>query len=349
MPDQEKAALAGAARYSPDFHTNYTSERWTRVTPRSPCPVCRHGGWCRVSPDRKIVACMRVQPGAFKTTMTRAGENYLHRISEEDASSIASAAAIRRIDPAAVLAPPEHRHTVYSAFLDGLTLSERHAIELRERRGLSEEAVVKNLYASVPSAGELALHVARVAGQFTLSGVPGFFRNERDDWRWWSEASLGELLIPVRDRQGRISAILRGTGGKPKYLWMSNGTRGPSCSTPLHFARPYLAELYPDDPVIITESPLKADIITERLHVTVIGVAGVGSIAPLDEPGILQWLARRRVLVAYDADAEHKPKVRRARALLIEKLIAAGVRPDGVEWPESLGKGLDDLLTEGAA
>ena len=322
-------------------------EQWQRVTPRSPCPVCRHGGWCRVSPDRKIAACMRVSPGAFQKVMTRGGENYLHRISGGDAALMASAAPARRTSPSLALAPPEHRHAVYNAFLDGLTVSEKHALELRDRRGLSEEAVVQNLYASVPPAGELALHVARIAGEFVLAGVPGFFRNEHDDWRWWSEALPGELLIPVRDRQGRISAILRGTAREPKYLWMSNGDRGPSCSTPLHFARPYMADLHPDRPVIITESPLKADIIAEHLPLAVIGFGGATSIAPIDAE--LERLARRDVAIAFDADEQKKPNVRAALVRLGRKLSAAGIRAEVLRWEESLGNGLDDVLIGRAA
>jgi hypothetical protein len=215
--------------------------------------------------------------------------------------------------------------------------------------GSLEETVTKNLYASVPAAAKHALHVARVAGVYMLSGVPGFYRNQRDEWRWWSEASPGELLIPVRDLQGRITAILRGTGAKPKYCWFSNAGRGPSCGTPLHFARPYLGKLYSDDPVLITESPLKADIISERLHVTVIGLPGATIIEPIDAE--LEWLARRLVRVAFDADADPvlNPHVWIALVRLFEKLTAAGVNVDRLRWDMSLGKGLDDVLVRGAA
>ena len=292
---------------------------------------------------------MRVEAGAFRKRLTAGGECYLHHVTAEQAASMSAAAFVRRFKPVDALAPAEHRDAVYTDFLSGLTLTKKHADDLRERRGLSEETIAKGLYASVQAAAKHAVHVARIAGAYTLSGVAGFYRNERDEWRWWSEASSGELFIPVCDRQGRITAILRGTDGDPKYLWFSNADRGPSCGTPLHFARPYLAELHPNDPVIITEGALKADIIAEHLHVTVIGVAGVGSIAPLGAE--LDWLARRRVLVAFDADADPmlNPHVWKALVRLFEKLSAAGVTFDRLRWDMSLGKGLDDVLVRGAA
>lgn len=35
--------------------------RWVTVRPSAPCPVCRKGGWCRVSADGGSIRCMRVE------------------------------------------------------------------------------------------------------------------------------------------------------------------------------------------------------------------------------------------------------------------------------------------------
>ena len=192
-----------------------TRERWPRVSPRSRCRICGHDSFCLVSPDGTIAGCMRHEPGSYRTKKTGAGAMYMHRLSAEDAAALALARHVRRSGPTVALAPIEERHAVYSAFLEGLTLSARHAEDLHTRRGLDEEVIVRNLYASVPAADKLARHVADLAGQFYLSGIPGFVRDQRDAVeRWLCVAEPGELLIPVRDRQGRIQAICRGTGGK---------------------------------------------------------------------------------------------------------------------------------------
>jgi predicted P-loop ATPase len=52
----------------------------------------------------------------------------------------------------------------------------------------------------------------------------------------------------------------------------------------------------------------------------------------------------RRVVIAYDADAEKNPKVRAARAQLTAALIERGATVGYLEWPIKEGKGIDDRL-----
>lgn len=37
------------------------NEGWIRVTRARQCPVCKHGDWCGITPDGRLVCCMRVQ------------------------------------------------------------------------------------------------------------------------------------------------------------------------------------------------------------------------------------------------------------------------------------------------
>src|SRR5437763_10116163 len=250
------------------------SQCWRRVTRREPCSICGKPDYCRMSSDGAVAGCMRRDRGAFKMVETRLGTMFLHRLREDRMATCPSwAGAASRPSLASV----DHRHTVYMAFLESLTLSQKHATELRERRGLSEETVTRSLYASVPSSNQLRLVVAALGRTSDLTAVPGFVRT-RDKWR--TVCGEGELLIPVRDSLGRIQAVCRGTGGvggAPKYLWLS-GRRGASCGAPPHHARPYVASLIPSEPLIITEGFLKADVIAERLHCSVIGLAGISSL-----------------------------------------------------------------------
>ncbi len=52
----------------------------------------------------------------------------------------------------------------------------------------------------------------------------------------------------------------------------------------------------------------------------------------------------RRVVIAYDADAEKNPKVRAARNQLTAVLIERGATVGHLEWPIEEGKGIDDRL-----
>ncbi len=58
-------------------------ERWIRVKPGNPCQICKHDGFCEVSPDGAIAGCMRVSDGAFKTVPSALGDKYLHRLTDE--------------------------------------------------------------------------------------------------------------------------------------------------------------------------------------------------------------------------------------------------------------------------
>ena len=322
-------------------------ERWQRVTMRNRCPICDHGQWCRVTPDGSVVGCMRVSSGAFKTTMMRNGTMYLHRLRDDHPPSLRSATQVRRTNSPvpAPLACPEHRHHVYTAFLDGLTLSSEHAASLRVRRGLSEETVSRNLYATVADAGDLSALVARIAEIFDLSGVPGFYR---EGSRWFCEAKPGELLIPARDHTERITALLRGTGGTPKYLWMSKAERGPSCGTPLHFARPNLVAL--QGRAIITEGLLKADAIAEVWHAAVVSIPGVSCFGDDLAANLKGWFPElRTVAIAFDSDEASNPHVRTALVRLVQLVRSEGFVVDVLRWDPSRGKGLDDVLIGGSA
>lgn len=320
-------------------------QRWERVTSRNHCAVCDHGGFCQVTADGSVAGCMRVSSGAFKTTMTRVGPMFFHRLREGCPPSLRSAPLVRRTNPPTSIASPEHRHRVYTAFLDSLTLSSEHATALRVDRGLSEETVTRNLYASVPEAGALSVRVAHIAEGFALAGVPGFYRDES---RWLCVAKPGELLIPARDHRERITALLRRTGGTPKYLWMSKAERGPSCGTPLHFALPHLVALHGH--AIITEGLLKADTIAELRHAAVIAIPGVSCFGDDLALNLKEWFPElNAVSIAFDSDEASNPHVRAALVRLVRLLQSAAIAVDVLRWDQSRGKGLDDVLIGGAA
>jgi Domain of unknown function (DUF3854) len=294
-----------------------------------------------------VAGCMRVATGSFKTAPTGLGDMHLHRLRDDCASSLRIVPPPqrrpRRVIP---LASIDDRNIVYPVLLDRLTLSPEHADFLTIDKRITHETIVKNLYATVPDPDTITTVVSSLAEQHHLAGVPGVCR-ERGAWRL--VAKPGELLIPVRDHQGRIVAVLRRTGGTPKYAYLSSADRGASCGTPLHFARPYLAELHRS--IVITEGILKADCIAELLHVAVVGIPGVSAFG--DEFGReLRTLfpAVETILVAFDADSERNTHVRDALVRLLRSFRSAGLTSvDVLQWDEARGNGLDDVLLGGAA
>jgi DNA primase len=277
---------------------------------------------------------MRVPAGAFKSGPSSLGEYYLHRIEGDHRQD-----AARRSAPS--LRPPATTgrcDAVYSRILESLTLSSEHAVQLL-RRGLDEEAIIRNLYASVPTRSALIALSTEVSGHVDVEGVPGLWRS-REGWQMVAEE--GELLIPIRDHRFLIVALCRRTNDpQRRYLWVSSKA-SPSGSPPQH-SEPWNAELRPV--LYLTEGPLKADIIAARLAFTTIGLAGAGNIPPglgatLREayPNVVS------AFIAFDADLDRKPAVEAGRNRLVESLTAAGYRVRLIEWDEADGKGLDDVL-----
>lgn len=350
---KESRPWAGAAQYSGHFaETNHSTprwDRWDRVTSRNPCTICGKDGWCLRSPDGAIAGCMRIERGSFKTVRTAAGDMYLHRLREDSpASSWRPASPSRRAaSTQRAAASIDHRHAAYTAFLERLTLSPEHAAHLIEERKLSHETIARNLYATLPGAETVSALCTELAFELDLAGVPGFYR-VGNGWRF--DAREGKLLMPCRDHRGRIQAIqwrTDGMEGMPKYLWATSMKfGGPSSGAPAHHALPYLSEL--QGSVVITEGFFKAETIAERLHVAVIGLAGASSFRDDFGQTIRRNLpAVRKVRIAFDADERRKPHVHVALIRLIHALDAARLPSTVMQWEESAGKGLDDVLVGG--
>jgi hypothetical protein len=174
--------------------------------------------------------------------------------------------------------------------------------------------------------------------------VPGFFVAEHEG-RYWTVGGLPGLLIPVRDCQGRIVAVLyrpdeQTEGGK--YRWLSSKKRGgPGPGAPIH------VPLFNGDKstVRITEGALKADIATHLSGVLTIGLPGINSVRRV--PALLKQLGAKIARVALDADAARNKNVGKAMYNLIRLLKGKGFGLELETWDEAKGKGIDDLLAAG--
>lgn len=322
-----------------NFSSKEVRKKLLHATRRQPCPICEKTDWCNISEDGALVICMRIRDGAVRESKN-GGFVHVLKPFERDYQAKPT---IHLEKPR--LAPIERRHAVYTAFLGDSVLAGKHADNLMTR-GLSDTEIARNLYASYPHSTTIPCrYTTRLAAQFDLSGIPGFFRYG-DSWRFVGGGP--GFLIPVRDAKGRIQACqVRLDYGATRYLWFSSGKLtaqgGTSSGSPIHFARPWRTDSSSE--AIITEGALKADIIAEAIDACVIAVAGVSSFTEYLGRTLKWELPRlRRVFLAFDSDWHSKPEVERALIRLFTSIERAGLTGAFLDWDGP--KGLDDLLNE---
>lgn len=320
---------------------------WKEVSRSHPCPICAHPHWCSFSTDGAWAICRRVDTGAGRHKLDRAGADYW-------VYALAAGAAARgeaRAEPesgGAARADGTTLDRIYTALLASLRLSAAHREELR-RRGLTLAEQEARGYRSLP-VGERArlagLMVERF-GEAACRGVPGLWVREEDGRRWWSLAGAAGIVIPARDRVGRIIALkIRAdeAGEEGRYTYVSSRRHcGPGPGAPVHVPRQ--AAALDTQRVRLTEGELKADVATALSGVLTLSVPGVScwrAALPL-----LRDLGARTVCVAFDRDATRKLHVAGALARTVAAVSAAAFEVEVESWEEADGKGIDDLLAAG--
>jgi hypothetical protein len=309
-------------------------ESLNRVNRRFPCVICEKPDWCSRSATGDLAICMRVERGSTKRSRNGGFVHVLH-----GRRFVTPRPVVQTLSPA--VADADTRNAAYESLLTHLTLSAQHDEDLRRRRRFSEEAIVRNLYATIPPAGRLQAIVDVVSSVVALGGVPGFWRESRG---WRLAAAEGALAIPIRDEKDRIVACQLRTEGSPRYRWLSSvgRHRGSSSGTPPHFRNPW--DCTRTGAVILTEGALKADLISDRWSVATVGFAGVATAAPLTHRVLVALPTVHTAVIAFDADFKTKFSVRHALDRLVEAVVATRVRPKVLCWNASAGKGLDDVL-----
>lgn len=313
--------------------------KWLRVSKNSPCPICSKPDWCLVSRDGNACICARIESDS------KAGDaGWLHKLN----GSPAEPQTQRLYNSELKRGEPQALDAVYTALLGELELSSNHKQALK-KRGLSPQEIKRSPYKSLERVGRPAL-VQRLAvlvhdGKLpVLAGVPGFYMESVFDITRPNLAGSSGMLIPVRNTQGHIVALLiRSDNSKARrYSWLSSSGKEYGCGSgaPVHVARPQ-GKLFDKSLAIVTEGALKADIVADRLGVTCLGVAGVGSWH--DVPAILRELGIAEVITAYDMDKLDNMAVKRHAGELSYSLLDAGYTVYEASWPKE-SKGLDDYL-----
>ncbi len=239
-----------------------------------------------------------------------------------------------------------HRDAAYQVLVATLGLSDRHRDALLAR-GLSPRQIQANGYATLPAGNRDAALVAVVKAVLDLHGIPGMaYHAEQHLWR--IKGAPG-LLIPVRDRLGRIQACqIRGDGDGPRYQWLTSvpddhGWTGTSSGTPFHVAGQRWVR--PSATWWVTEGPLKADVVAAHVHHPVIGIPGV-SLWPRVANALAAWRPAA-VVLGFDQDPDPSTRARVAQAQndLAALLTTHGLKTYVAQWGDGI-KGLDDALAE---
>lgn len=244
-------------------------------------------------------------------------------------------------DPDCPILDVDARHATYSALLSKLTLSADHKENLRNR-GLTEDDIARLGYKTVPVVGMSVIASQLQSEGLYLAGVPGFYRTETGSWTFVHEKR--GILIPVRDRYGRIQGlqIRRDNVTRRKFRWVSSAEKMDGCHAEgwTHLAGPAKPR------IILTEGPMKADVIHALTGLTVLAVPGVNALTQLEaaltdlrNEGLVE------IKTAFDMDFSTNHHVQNGYNSLLALLGNMGFQFGTYLWDPRY-KGLDDYIWE---
>ena len=235
----------------------------------------------------------------------------------------------------------ETRHATYEALLSALSLAPDHKDNLLSR-GLSEQDILRLGYKTTPVVGTTALAKHLQNKGFYLAGVPGFFRNESDSWTFVHDQR--GILIPVRNKDGLIQGlqIRRDNVTKRKFRWASSADRKDGCRAEgwIHLAGSVRAVM------ILTEGPMKADVIHALSGLSVVAVPGVNALTQLRS--ILEQLRAeglQEIKIAFDMDFFTNCHVQNGYNSLLSLLDEMGFLYGTYVWDPRYN-GLDNYIWE---
>lgn len=233
----------------------------------------------------------------------------------------------------------ETRHTTYTALLEKLSLASDHTENLLGR-GLKEDEIIQLGYKTTPVVGMTKIAKELVQEGCELSGVPGFYQTESDTWKF--TINRRGILIPVRDDKGRIQGmqIRRDNVKKRKFRWVSSTELKNGCKAE---GWTHLAGL-PDETILLTEGPMKADVIHALTGLTVLAVPGVNALTQLEIAlKQLREQGLQKIMTAFDMDMATNPHVQKGYRQLLLLLDQMGFQFGTYLWDGSF-KGLDDYV-----
>jgi hypothetical protein len=322
------------------------------VDQQTPCPICGHTDWCSYSEDGATIICRRIEAGSIRTGTDASGVQYYVHLTEVGKGKFQSRIEQERAAAGTIpQASPKFTHEFYKYLLSILSLTHAHREALRAR-GLTDEEIDRLGYKSWPDEPpwKFAKRLAEKYGREACLSIPGFYysENRTKTKRYLTLNCRPGFIIPSINLDGQIQALITRNDkpdGGTKYILLSSKKRGgfpPSmeCHVPV-FSGDHQT-------IRVTEGILKADIATIRSGILTLGLHGLGWKKSIPT---LQRLAPTRILLAFDADASRNLHVAQSLKRFVETLRAElPAARIGLEiWPDTCGKGIDDVLAAGYA
>ncbi|MBQ9839290.1 MAG: DUF3854 domain-containing protein [Oscillospiraceae bacterium] len=322
-----------------------------------PCPCCDDkpkGKHLNINLELDVFRCPRCgfSGGVFDLYAFYSGVNrknarevLLARLDLRDGNRAATTVPRQKLlQPQSIDCPItdlDTRHETYTALLSRLSLASDHKQNLLNR-GLTDEMIQCLGYKTTPMVGTTILAKQLLSEGFYLSGVPGFYHN--DEGQWTFIKNFRGILIPVRNHEGKIQGLQlrRDDVSKRKFRWVSSAGRqdGSKAECWTHLVGP------PQETVIITEGPMKADVIYALTGQSVLAVPGVNSLNHLK--ATLKYLKEngtKQIMTAFDMDYLTNPHVTNGYRDLSSILATLGLPYGTFLWnPDH--KGLDDYVWE---
>lgn len=317
------------------------------------CPCCDVGSrkkHLNINLRKEVFRCPRcgVSGGIFDLYALYTGvprsdarEAILVRMGGPAPGSHSQQSIPQKVDKECPLTDIDARHATYSALLDKLTLSPDHRENLLGR-GLTDADIQRLGYKTTPVVGMGQIAKQLQSDGLYLAGVPGFYRDSSDAWTFIHEKR--GILIPVRDSCGRIQGlqIRRDNVAKRKFRWVSSTEKKDGCK-----AEGWTHLSGPIRPVIVlTEGPMKADIINALTGLTVLAVPGVNTLTQLEITLTeLRSEGLTEIKTAFDMDFATNHHVQNGYNSLLQLLGDMGFRYGTYLWDPAY-KGLDDYIWE---
>ena len=330
-----------------------------------PCPICDHVGsrkrHLNINLKRNVFRCPKCgqfEGGVFdlyayyanvprdkvlEELTNRLGGGECYQSGKLRGRNIAQPRQRPAETPQVPLVGIDARDRVYRALLSKLTLASDHRDNLRGR-GLTNEEIDRLGYRTTPLVGFHALAKELISEGHELFGVPGFYRDK--DGRWTMAFYLRGIMIPCRDRFGRIQSIhirldkkMRRGG---KFLTFSSIDKrdGVGAENWCHIAGPVQESVY------LIEGYMKADIVHFFTGQTVLAIPGVTSLHYLEKTlKELVDLGVRNVMTCFDMDYLKNWHVEIAYGNLIQLLGKLPLTFGTYLWAPDYN-GMDDYIWE---
>lgn len=164
------------------------------------------------------------------------------------------------------------------------------------------------------------------------------------EYTWKFTVNQRGILIPVRDDKGQIQGmqIRRDDVKKRKFRWVSSTELKNGCKAE---GWTHLAGL-PAETILLTEGPMKADVIHALTGLTVLAVPGVNALTQLEIAlKQLRQQGLKKIMTAFDMDMATNPHVQNGYQQLLLLLDGMGLQFGTYLWDGSY-KGLDDYIWE---